>query len=228
MEKTGNQTETFFSGLFQWDTIKVLHVILNSFIMVFGPILLGLAVWYEKKIADVVYRTLINQLLSYLFIFESIVCVVSRLGYFVNFCFGPNSALICDVNIFLGRLIYVFMITQITVRQFIKYMYIFNWKYIVKLDDNFMAFFLTLTNLMFSLLLCMYSFVLGFHNEELDFHICRDRHPLDNIADFLATVHLPMNKTTPLWLQFRWGTDPIAWFSFGALSVQILVAVQTW
>lgn len=225
MDTKGTQ---YFSGLLQWDTIKILNVTLHCLIMVFGPILLSLAVWYERKIADVVYRTLINQLLSHCFLFQSLFCVISRFSYFVNFCLAPNSPLVCNVSIFFGRYTFVFMTTQITIRQLIKYLYIFNWKHIVQLDDDFMAFFLTLANLLLSLLLSAYSSALGFHNEEVDFHICTGKHPLDNIADFMETIHLPMNKSTHGWLEVRWGPDPIAVYSFVALFIQFLVGIQTW
>lgn len=229
METTINEpTSTFFAGLLDWDSIKIANVSLHCIVVVLGPFLLLLVVWYERQVADVIYRTLINQLLSYLFFFQAIFCVASRFSYLVNFCLAPNPIEVCDLSILAGRFGFTFMIGQVTIRQIIKYLYIFNWKSIVGLNDNFMAFYLTMANLLISFCICFSTYLLGFHNEELDFHICTGKSPMENVAEFMKLSHLPMNTSIPGWLQHRYGKDPLEVISFLVLSIQILVVAQTW
>jgi hypothetical protein len=53
--------ENFFEGFLQWDALKVGNVALNVLLVLAGPCLLYTVVWYERYGADLMYRTLINQ-----------------------------------------------------------------------------------------------------------------------------------------------------------------------
>jgi hypothetical protein len=164
--------ENVYSGLLDWVPIKVSTVVLNVLIMLIGPSLLYTVIWYERYSADLMYRTLINQLLSHLCYIQMLNCVCSRLAFILIYCFGPFASVTCDVMFIYAHYAFVCTITEITLRQMIKYLYIFKWKYVSGLNDDFAAIFVTLTNLLLNAILVFVSYFLGFNNEELDFHIC--------------------------------------------------------
>ena len=156
----------FYHGLQEWDSIKVLTLVLNVIIILVGPLLLYSVIWYERFSADLIYRTLINQLLSHLCRMEIAICLSTRITYFVTYCLSPLPMPICDLNIFIGRVTFIIMITQITIRQLIKYLYIFNWRALVSLNDDFFAVFITTVNVVFCFVFAFVAYFLGFQNEE--------------------------------------------------------------
>jgi len=114
--------------------------------------------------------------------------------------------MVCDVNIFFGRLSFVLTITEITSRQLIKYLYIFKWKSLVRLNDDFFALFVTIINLVLSIIFVFVAYFLGFHNEEPDYHICTGRMPSVNIGLTMKAMKHPnpMNVTSSTeWLKAR-------------------------
>jgi hypothetical protein len=220
--------ETFYVGLLKLDGLKLLNLILNVIILFLGPLLLYAVIWYERFSADLNYRTLINQLLSHLCWIEIFSCIFSRLGYFVIYFLSPLPAAICDLAIFLGR--YTFLITtaEIALRQMIKYFYIFNWKNLVGLDDDFAALFITLLNLLLSFVFIFVTYFLGFHNEELDFHICTGRKPLDNVAIMMKKIGFAdqMSKNSSEWLKDVYGTDPMENYAVYVCLILIIFIAQ--
>ena len=160
-------SSNFYSGLLEWDGVKSLTITTNFLTISFGLPLLYFVAWYEQYSADLMYRSLINQLLSHLCYIEIAGCLVSRISYFTNFCFSPLPLPVCDGAMFVGRLTFMTMLTEIAMRQLIKYLYIFNWKNIVSLNDNFFAIFMTISNIYFSTIFIFVTYFLGFHNEEL-------------------------------------------------------------
>ena len=69
MNNTSNK-DIFYFGLLQWDILKTLTVVVNFAVVSAGLPLLYFMIWYEHNSGDLMYRTLINQLLSYLCIIE--------------------------------------------------------------------------------------------------------------------------------------------------------------
>jgi hypothetical protein len=54
----------------------------------------------------------------------------------------------------------------------IKFLYIFQWKHIVVLNEEFLAVYLTMWNLFMSLIFVLTIYMMGYHNAEPDFYIC--------------------------------------------------------
>jgi len=181
---------TFYAGFVQWDLIKVLFLIFNILLTFIGPSLLYSIIWYERFSSDLRCRTLMNQLLSHIYIFSLVGCFIVRIPSLSIVFIGPFSSTTCDVIIFLGRYLFLCNITEFTIRQVIKYLYIFQWKYIVSLNDDFFAIYFTLCNFLLSLLLIFLAYLLGYQNSEIDYHICTGKHPKDNINEtFYGRFH---------------------------------------
>ena len=68
-----NSSDVTYAGLLQWDSLKVASIVVNVVIMFIGPSLLYAVIWYERYSADLMYRTLINQLLSHMCYIEVII-----------------------------------------------------------------------------------------------------------------------------------------------------------
>ena len=128
------------------------------------------------------YRTLINLVLSHVCLISIARCFVVRIPYVVMLFVGPCSITTCNVIIFLGRFFFLSVLTEIFLWQIIKYLYIFQWKHMVGLNDIFVANFVTMTNLVFSAVFILSTQMMQFHNAELDFHICTGNHPHVNIV----------------------------------------------
>ncbi len=226
-----NEIENFYSGLLQWDMLKCTNVVLNIILLFIGPSLLYSVIWYERFGADLMYRTLLNRLLSHLCYMVLFTCILTRSNFFGFFCFGPVAGIYCDVSIYFGRLSFVVTLTQITMRQILKYLYIFKWKSIVGLDDNFFAMFVTMVNLFLSSVFVFVTYFLGFHNEELDYHICTGRRPLDNVMMTLKEMkyQYPLNLTNSSeWMIDVYGRDPVEVFSKYVCLTLALLVTQTW
>jgi hypothetical protein len=147
----------------------VVSIVSNLLILFLGPSLLYAVIWYERFSADLMYRTLINQLLSHLCYIQALNCILSRLAFILIYSFGPFPGIACDVIFTYARYAFVATITEITIRQVIKYFYIFNWKHVVGLNDDFAAFYITFVNLGLSAILVFVFYFLGFNNEGLLF-----------------------------------------------------------
>ena len=226
-----NFSSNFYTGLLEWDTIKIVNVCLNILLIFVGPCLLYSVIWYERFSADLIYRTLINQLLSHLCFIEMATCILSRFSYFANYCFGPWPYTVCDVSIFYGRLTFILMVNQITIRQLIKYLYIYNWRNIVGLNDDFFACFITILNIFLSFVFVFVSYFLGFNNEEPDYHICTGKTPAENVLMTMKQIRHPnpFNVTTSSeWMKDGYGTDPVEIYSKYCCLTLLLLVVQTW
>ena len=220
--------ETFYVGLLQWDSLKLVNLVLNFLIMLLGPLFLYSVIWYERFSADLKYRTLINQLLSHLFWIEIFSCILSRLAYFAVYFLSPLPPAVCDIAVFIGRFTFLITTAEIALRQMIKYLYIFDWKHLVGLDDDFAAKFITLLNLLLSLIFLFVSYLLGFHNDELDYHVCTGSNPLDNVAIMMKQMGLSVQRTNSSseWLKDVYGTDPLENYAVYVCFILMILILQ--
>ena len=125
-------------------------MIFQIFTGFFGPCFLYFIVWYEKYSTDLQVRKLLNQLLTHICYIIFILGPSARIPFVAFFFVGPFSDLSCDLVIFLSRYGFVCLLMEMTLRQVVKYFYIFRWKSIVGLNDDFAAAFLTMWNLVSS------------------------------------------------------------------------------
>ncbi len=135
----------------------------------------------------------------------------------------------CDIIIMIGRFFFVVCISLIAIRHIVKYFYIFKWKYVVLLNDDFFSKFITILILVLSFVFEFVTYTLGYHNEDLDFHICSGNNPFFNINETLKLLSRPKNTSLPLdWFKPEKITDPIDIFSTIVLLVIFLINVRTW
>lgn len=191
MDQVSLANQNFYSNMNKWDCIQFVILFLKITLSISGTILLYGVIWYERFSADLRYRTLMNQMLSHLCIFHIIEGPNFLLGFVIFFCFDEQPEVVCHVFIFIGRLLFLCSLTQLLLRQMIKYVYIFHWKYVTYINDDFAALWLIMTNIM---LCCIFEFVtyfFGHHNAEISYHFCTGRKPSENIERTIS--HMKRN-----------------------------------
>ena len=129
----------------------------------------------------------------------------------------------------IGRFFFVVCISLITIRHIIIYFYVFKWKYVVLLNDDFFSQWITTVIFVLSFVFEFISYYLGYHNEDLDYHICSGNNPFVNINETLKLLSRPKNTTlSNLWFRPEKITDPIDIFSTISLSLIFLINIKTW
>jgi hypothetical protein len=164
--------ENFFHEFYKFDFVKSVYLICNIILTLICPAFLYGIVWYEKNSSNLRYRTLINQLLSHLCFLLLLGCILANPLSIFSIIFGPFGSESCNVMLLVGRYLFACAIVELTLRQVIKYFYIFQWKYIVRINDDFAAFVITTSNIILSALFTFATYFLGFHFSEMDYNIC--------------------------------------------------------
>ena len=220
---------TFYAGLVQWDSVKVFYLIFHILLDFIGPILLYSIVWYERFSSDISCRTLLNQLLAHICIFSIIDCLINRTIYVSVIFIWPYSTSTCDCISFMGRFCFLIRKMELSIRQLIRYFYIFQWKYLVSLNNDFFAIDFTICNLILSFLLIFTSYQLRFHISDLDYHICTGKPPKDNIMDvFLQTKKLTKTDGLPPSFYSIISTDPLNHLTRFLFIMLAIIGIQTW
>ena len=128
----------------------------------------------------------------------------------------------------IGRYCFVCRLIQLTIRQLIKYLYIFQWKHVVSLNDDFFAIYFTLCNILLSFLFIYSLYLLGFHNSEVDYHLCSGKHPEDNILEeFLRIKKFVKLEKSPLTYEEIILKDPLRGLTFILFFILFFLAFQT-
>jgi hypothetical protein len=219
---------SFFDGFFEWDALKLLFFVFHIILTFIGPCLLYSIVWYERFSPDLRYRTLMNQLLTQICIFSTFDCLILRLVHLSCFVIGPYSSWTSGILISIARFTFICRLMQLTIRQLIKYLYIFQWKYLVSLNDDFFAIYFTHCNILFSFLFIFTNYFLGFNNSEVDYHLCSGKNPKDNILeDFIRMKKYVKSNELPLSFDAMSRRDPLAKLTQILFLVIFVVVVQT-
>ena len=222
---------TYYDEYHKWDALKYTTVVWQTFVMAMGPLFLYSIIWYEQNSADFRYRTIINQLLSQLCYVHIFGCYIGSPLYLAVLIFGPLSPRKCDFITITGRFLYIVCITLISIRHIFKYLYIFKWKYVAYLNDDFFAKLCTYVTLVLGFVFAFTSYFLGYNNEDLDFHICTGNSPLFNINQTLRLMSHPndtMSAWRPFWFQPDIMSDPIDVYSTIMLLLLLIINIKTW
>ena len=169
------------------------------------------------------YRTIINQILSHCCWIQIIGCTVCRAAFVSFFVIGPLGSNLCDAILSFGRILYLAVILEVTLRQLIKFLYIFQWRHVVGINDDFFATFLTAANLGLCCVVELVSYNLGSHLRELDFHFCTGKHPADNFNSTLKWTGLE-----PRTLRAMVDSDPLFTLSNLSLMALAVLSGQIW
>ena len=223
-------SNNFYSGLYEWDFWRISYIVCHVLITLIGTCLLYSVTWYERNSSDFRCRTLINQILAHCFWINLIGCTLGRLAYLSFTLVGPLNDRCCDFIIFSGRFLYLAIAVELTMRQTVKFLYIFQWSHVVSLNDDFFATFLTLCNLVESAVVAFVSYFLGFHNEDLEFHICTGKTPLENINKTLNQLSRVKGQAniTNKWFQLGASSDPVTMLTTIIFVLLVFLSWQIW
>ena len=172
---------TIYAGFMEWDNFKLLYLIFHICLTFVAPLILYSIVWYERHGSDLQYRTVTHIVLSHICLISIAKCLTARIPYVAILFISPLSPNKCDLIILIGRHSFLCSFNEILIWQLTKYFYIFKWRHLVSLNDEFSAIFLTMCNLLLSAVFLIATYMSGYHNAELDYHICTGRSPRFNI-----------------------------------------------
>ena len=221
--------ESFYTGLLEWDTIKVTFLVCHLLETFIGPFIIYSLIWYERFSVDLRYRTVINQLLSHCWWIQFVGCIFCRNSYLSFLLIGPFSLTSCDIIISFGHFLYICTISVLGLRQIIKFLYIFQWKNVVSINDNFFAFYLALCIYTLSAIFVFVCYVLGYLNDDLDYHICTGKTPQENFqATFIRMGFTENYKSNQIWFKDGTISDPMEFFSNVLSSIILLLTCQMW
>jgi hypothetical protein len=175
------ENDNFFAGFQEWDWIKVLYVVFHIILTFVVPSLLYSICWYERYSPDLRYRMLSNILLSHtcwIGIFRSI---FARIPAVIMFISGPFPVVVCDAFSIFAKFSFVIFITELAIWQFIRFICITKGMKMRIVEDDLIAFYLTLSNLIISMGVTVASETLSFRISEIDHHICTGVDPNEAI-----------------------------------------------
>ena len=218
-----------FSGYYEFDSFKGLSIVIQTLAIVLGPAFLFAILWHEYQCSDAKYQTFLNHVTGHLCWLMIVGCTVQQTGYLAFFTFGPFPMIACDVIVFTGRLMYLVCVTETLIRQLMKYLFIFKWKLVSCLLDEFFAFFFTAANVQLSVVFAFATYFVGYHNEDIDFHVCTGNSPPVNINLTFRMMNWT-NKTFEAseWFQVDEFSDPIDKFSLLAVLIFAPITTRIW
>ena len=178
----------YFEGFREWDAVKWLFIAFHVILTFVGPPLLYFIVWYENYGCNAHYRTVVNILLSHSCSIILHLCLWARFPYVIMQIFGPYPTFMCEMTIMLTKWGFLCIVTEVSLWQLMKYLYIFHWRNVVSMDDDFLAFFLTMNNLLLNGIFTIFMYMIGLANVEVEYHICTGRNPVANLNETKYSV----------------------------------------
>jgi hypothetical protein len=185
----GNSND-LFEGHRTWDGIQAVHLFFHIILTFIAPVLNYVVVWYQTNDASHQRNLLTNQLLSHVCIISIVRCFTVRIASVLWLHFGPFATAVCNVALLAGRFFFVLVLVELTLWQLIKYLYLFWPQYLLNINDNFMAMFLTFLNIFVNVGLIVVANMKAFQNSELDYHICTGKDPQQNINNTINIYNL--------------------------------------
>jgi hypothetical protein len=225
----GNSND-LFEGHRTWDAIKAVHLFFQIILTFIAPVLNYAVVWYQTNDASHQRNLLTNQLLTHVCIISIVRCFTVRIASVLWLHFGPFSSAICNAAILAGRFFFILVLVELTLWQFIKYLYSFWPKYFLTINDNFIAIFLTFLNIFINLVHIVIANMKAFQNSELDYHICTGKDPQQNIDNTinLYNLHHEGNKVPMVTFRNIRSYDYLNFVTQLLCLMIILFAVQIW
>jgi hypothetical protein len=224
-----NSTD-LFEGHRTWDTIQAIHLYFNIILTFVAPVLNYAVVWYQTSDSSQQRHLLTNQLLSHVCIISIVRCFTVRIASVLWLHFGPFSTHVCNAALLAGRFFFLLVFAELTLWQFIKYLYSFWPRYLLSINDNFMAAFLTFLNIFLNLVLIVVANMNAFQNSELDYHICTGKDPQQNINNTINVNRIlhGSNKIPLLTFQTVRSIDYVHLATQSLLVLLFIFAAQIW
>jgi hypothetical protein len=181
MSLSVEHNQNFFAGYQEWDSIKIIYIIFHALLTFIVPSLLYSIYWYERYSPDLQYRMASNILLSHTCWIGILRCFLTRIPAVFIFVGGPFSFPLCDVVYILGRFSFVIFFNEVAIWQLVRFVFIAKRTKLIINEDNLIAFYLTLCNIVLTVTFMVYVEMLSFRVTEIDYHICTGVDPYQTI-----------------------------------------------
>lgn len=128
-----------------------------------------------------------------------------------------------------NRFLFLCVLTQLVMRQVIKFVYIFKFKWFMSMDEDFAAQCLTLCNIVLCAVVAMTTQLLGFHNAEVDFHVCLGKDPNETIRKTFQYMNWGVHGESKIITTFEEVTrkDPLSYLVIFLLILLSIVCILT-
>ena len=173
--------DNFFAGFYEWDMLKVIYLIQQAILSIVGPAFIYIVIAYETSQN---HRLLPNQLLSHLFMANLVRLFTARILYLIGIFFGPLSDWFCESVVHSNRFFFLLFFTHLALWQGVKCLQRFKPRYILTIDDDFFATFLTEASVLFNGLHVIFAHMIGMQYDDIDYHICTGRSHRENMDIF--------------------------------------------
>ena len=132
--------------------------------------------------------------------------------------------------IFPNRFIFICVLVQMGIRQIVKFLYIFKLKFCTSIHDDFAAFFLTLWNIMVCASITFTTQFFGFHNAEVDFHVCVGKNPDVMVKESFQYMKWFVQNESDMISTFKEVSrrDPFGIVTVVIITILSTVSIFTW
>ena len=135
----------------------------------------------------------------------------------------------CDVLVLMMRFYYVCCISLINFRHLVRDLYVFRWRHVASLNYDFFVKFVTNFVLAFASVFTLTTYMLGYHNGDLEYHLCTGRNPMVHINETLKVLsHSHGEVVQPVWFQPFVLSDPIDLFSTLMIAMLFTLHFRLW
>ena len=136
---------------------------------------------------------------------------------------------LCNMFISSGRFLFSTSLLHFTLREWIRFVYIVNWKFMSCIIDAFASLFLLLWSLLGCAVFIFVVYFFGNNNTEMNYHYCTGYNHTENLQNavkLLESHGIGCSKT--ICAQNLVTLDPLGYFTCIALSLLVLVSFLTW
>ena len=170
-----------------------------------------------------------NQMLSNVCIIHIYLMIVTLPIFLLTFSIEsiPNS--LCTLFSCHGRFWFTSSLSQLTLRQVIRFVYRVNWKFMSNINDDFAALFLLIWTLLGCAIFNVVDYFFGNNNTDMNYHYCTGRCHTKNIQNeikFLESIG-NMNSKSALFKNIV-TPGPIDYFTYVAVFILVLVSFLSW
>ena len=136
---------------------------------------------------------------------------------------------LCNIFISSGRFLFSSSFLHFTLRQWIRFVYIVNWKFMYGINDDFASIFLLLWSLLGCAIFIFVAYFFGTNSTEMNYHYCTGHNHTENLQNAIKLLEYNgIGCSESFCVQNLVTPDPLGYFTYIALSLLALVSFLTW
>ena len=176
-----------------------------------------------------IHRSLMNQMVSNVCRINICFTLLNAVVFLIVFSFESLPEPMCNIFVSSGRFLYSSSLSQLALRQWIRYAYIVNWKFMSSINDDFATLFLVLWSLLGCAIFVFIVYFFGNNNTEMNFHYCTGRNHIKSIQSAFQQLESSGNICPKSFCVKNLSIPgPLDYFTYIALTSLVLVSFLFW